>query len=102
MKPLKLSGFERVFVYTCLGIAFQIGLLISAVLIGGLSHSDNPLIGVFFLYAPVMMMVSSVDTSTGCSRMIGPIIVGTPLGIGIYSLMGAFLVCLVKRPAKAD
>lgn len=83
-----------------LSIAFQIGGVLNAILLTSFG-TDLPLMAMFYFYFPAITMVSALDNSVGCGRMIGPVIFGIPLGMILYGLTFGVMVQILKpRPAR--
>ena len=78
-----------------LSIAFQIGAIISAILL--VPFSSQVLIALMYFYLPTILLVESTGNFVGCANMIAPLMYGIPLGVVSYSLLTGYSVRIIKH-----
>jgi len=78
-------------------IALQAIIVVGMFMISAPAGNELPIVIVLFTYLPTISLVEKTGNFVGCANMVEPLLLGVPIGIVVYSLIGSFAVFGIKR-----
>ena len=91
MTLLKIAGLAIIL------SAVQAIIVVGMFMISTSAGNELPIVIVLFTYLPTISLVEKTGNFVGCANMVEPLLLGVPIGIVVYSLIGSFAVLGIKR-----
>jgi len=93
---------KRPLAYSALVLTVQAAVICLAIVLSSVVKSELPAVVIIYAYFPTILLIEKIGHFVGCSNMIGPLFLGIPLGIFVYSVAAGLIVSRIKyiRAAK--
>jgi hypothetical protein len=85
----------RLLAYTLVLIIVQTAIAVLLFAISG--KAEFPLVIVVFAYLTTILFIQQTGNFVGCANMVEPFLLGVPLGIVTYSLIGSLIITVTRR-----
>jgi len=85
----------RFLAYALILSVVQVAIAVLLFAISG--KGEYPLVIVVFAYLPTILIVQQTGNFVGCANMVEPFLLGVPLGMVTYSLIGSLIITATRR-----
>jgi hypothetical protein len=87
----------RIIAYTVLATTVQIVAVVIVFVMSAIFSLDLPLVAVVYTYFPTIFLIQSTGNFVGCANMVQPFLLGVPLGMVLYGLIGSSILTVIQR-----
>jgi len=87
----------RIIAWAVILIAVQTTVVVAMFMISTSAGNESPLVMILFAYLPTISFVEKTGNFVGCANMVEPLLIGVPIGIVVYSVIGSFILFGIKR-----